>query len=91
MANTGKREQEQGRESGLPGGGKGRRDEVDQKHGLFPFSLPHPDSVDPEIRPRGSITRAPYDESGSSELPGLEGELEGEAAPNEGEEARERK
>lgn len=72
-----------GRDSGQPGGGKGRRDEVDQKHGLFPFSGPHPEGGDPELRARGSVSRAPYEESGRSELSEYEGELVGGAPPEE--------
>lgn len=57
------------RDPGLPGGGKGRKDET-SKHGIWPYSVhPHPPDVDPELRTPASLTpNAPYEESGRSEL-----------------------
>ncbi|MCL2449170.1 MAG: cupin domain-containing protein [Polyangiaceae bacterium] len=42
--------------------GKGRRDEVDAKHGVFPPGAPHPQGA--EVRAPGTIGGGPYDESG---------------------------
>ena len=57
------------RESGLPGGGKGRKDET-SKHGIFPYSARDkaPKDVDPELRTPASLTDAPPDEAGQSSL-----------------------
>jgi hypothetical protein len=57
------------RESGLPGGGKGRKDET-SKHGIFPYSVraQAPKDVDPELRTPASLTDAPQDEAGESSL-----------------------
>lgn len=56
------------RESGLPGGGKGRKD-VTTRHGIFPYSThAAPDDVDPELRTPASLTDAPADESGRAGL-----------------------
>lgn len=72
------------RESGVPGGGKGRKDEV-TKHGIWPYSVPRPPDVqvEPEIRPPGSITHAPYDESGRGDIFLYHGEVVGGAPPSE--------
>ncbi len=65
-------------ESGLPGGGKGRRDETDSKHGIFPYSVnASPPNADPELRTPGSLSKAPVTEAGRSELSLYNGVLVG--------------
>lgn len=59
------------RETGLPGGGKGRRDEVGGS-GVYPMSGPHPAGNAPIIPEpawgQGERGAAGYDEAGESEL-----------------------
>lgn len=64
-------EQEERRESGLPGGGQGRRDEVGHS-GVYPMSGPHPEG-DAEIKGQaawgqGERGAAGYEDHGTSEL-----------------------
>jgi Raf kinase inhibitor-like YbhB/YbcL family protein len=71
---------EERRESGLPGGGAGRKDEVGRS-GVYPMSGPHPAS-DAEIRGQASWGQgergaAGYEDHGSSELTYEGGQLLG--------------
>ncbi len=66
------REQEARRESGLPGGGQGRRDEVGRS-GVYRVSDAEGASPDAPLRSesawgQGDLGAAGYEESGSSEL-----------------------
>jgi len=63
------------RESGAPGGGQGRRDEVGRS-GVFPPGADHipPDA---EVRMAGSWGGGDYEESGGSELVFREGQVLG--------------
>ena len=63
---------EQKRESGLPGGGQGRRDEVGQS-GVYPVSAPEGASPDATVHGeaswgQGERGAAGYEDSGGSEL-----------------------
>ncbi len=63
--------EEQKRESGQPGGGKGRRDEVGRS-GIYPMSGPHPEGS-AEIRTQSAFGQgekgaAGYEDHGGSEL-----------------------
>lgn len=64
---------EQVRESGMPGGGAGRRDEIGGRSGVFPASSAEGAPSDAEIRTQaewgqGERGAAGYEDSGSSEL-----------------------
>lgn len=63
------------RESGMPGGGRGRRDEVGRS-GVYP---PGAEDIPPdaEIRMAGSWGGGDYEESGGSELRYVDGQLLG--------------
>ena len=62
---------EKKRESGLPGGGGGRRDEVGSS-GVYPMSGPHPKGNPPIVTPaswgQGKRGAAGYEDHGESEL-----------------------
>lgn len=62
---------EEKKESGLPGGGAGRRDEVGGS-GVYPMSGPHPKSNAPIVTPaswgQGKRGAAGYEDHGESEL-----------------------
>lgn len=66
-----KNNQQDRRESGLPGGGSGRRDEVGGS-GVYPMSGPHPPGDVPVVTEaawgQGKQGAAGYDESGRSEI-----------------------
>jgi hypothetical protein len=69
------------RESGLPGGGQGRRDEVGPT-GVFPMSAGIPEGKHLEIRTpaswgQGDRGAAGYEDSGGSELSWRDGQLLG--------------
>ena len=71
MKNREERKPKEKSESGLPGGGAGRKDEVGRS-GVYPMSGPHPPS-DAEIRGQASWGQgergaAGYEDHGSSEL-----------------------
>lgn len=57
---------DQRRESGRPGGGKGRIEDVSGS-GVYPMSGPHP-SGDAELQPPGTWGRSDYNEHGTSEV-----------------------
>ncbi len=68
----GKRDElESQRESGLPGGGTGRKDEVGRS-GVYPMSGPHPSGDAPIVTPaswgQGQRGAAGYEDHGESEL-----------------------
>lgn len=73
--------EEQRRESGLPGGGAGRRDEVGPT-GVYPMSGGIPEGKHPELRTpaawgQGDRGAEGYEDSGGSELYMHEGQLLG--------------
>lgn len=68
--------QDQNQDSGIPGGGKGRIEDVSSS-GVYPMSGPHPDG-DAELQPPGSWGRSNPDEHGTSEVFGLD-ELQSKA------------
>ncbi len=81
---------EQKRESGMPGGGAGRRDEVGRS-GVFPASSSEGASPDAEIRPQaawgqGERGAEGYEDSGESELNFTEEMASGAMEPAEGRE-----
>lgn len=64
--------QEKARNSGMPGGGAGRRDEVGRS-GVYPESGPHPDDPNAPLRDQaswgqGARGAAGYNDSGTSEV-----------------------
>ncbi|MBV8847390.1 MAG: CBS domain-containing protein [Bryobacterales bacterium] len=72
MADTTKDDKEKQRESGLPGGGAGRRDEDVGKSGVYPMSGPHPPGDAPIVTPgswgQGARGAAGYEDHGESEI-----------------------
>ena len=64
------------RESGEPGGGQGRRDEVGGRTGIWPRGA---EGVPPdaEVRMQGALGGGDYNESGGSELVYRDGQLLG--------------
>jgi hypothetical protein len=84
---------EQKRESGMPGGGAGRRDEVGRS-GVFPASSAEDASPDAEIRTQaawgqGKRGAEGYEDSGESELNFTEEIASGAMEPGEDIEDRE--
>ena len=72
------------RESGEPGGGAGRRDQVGESRVFAPGSDDVP--ADAEARPAGTWGGGPYEESGGSELTMRDGQvLGGTTAGKDGE------
>ncbi len=81
MANSSKKHDSASdrRESGQPGGGAGRRDEVGGS-GVYPVSGPHPDDPNTPIRDQASWGQGDrgaegYNDSGTSEVFYMPGEL----------------
>jgi hypothetical protein len=78
-------ENDEQRESGMPGGGKGRRDEVGRS-GVYPVSGPHPPSGDAPLHGmaswgQGERGAAGYEDHGDSEITNFERWVSGEGAP----------
>lgn len=75
MAENKKDDKEKQRDSGMPGGGAGRRDEGLGKSGVYPMSGPHPKGDAPVVAPgswgQGARGGAGYEDHGESELYGL--------------------
>lgn len=77
-------EDESKRESGMPGGGQGRRDEVGRS-GVYPVSGPPPPSGDAPLHGmaswgQGERGAAGYEDHGDSEITNFENWVSGEVA-----------
>jgi hypothetical protein len=80
---TSQQSAEEKRESGVPGGGAGRRDEVGGS-GVYPATGPFPEG-DAEVKTPGSWGKGDYEESGDSELvPGIDAGAAGESSSGTG-------
>jgi hypothetical protein len=82
-------------ESGMPGGGKGRRDEIGRT-GVYPVSNPEGASPNAKIQPQPSFGQGErgaegYEDSGESELFYYPEEIAGSEKTSSGEKAKAKK